>query len=267
MSSPALTWMTPADWLGLAGFLAMWIGYTIFADISPVRHKSIATLMAARRRAWFLESTRRDLRIVDANILGNLLQGVSFFSSTTIFVIGGLMAMLGVTETVAHAIGRLPFAENGSIDALESKICFLLAIFVYAFFKFSWAFRLANYCSITMGALGPAADADSERSLCIAETAAVLSSRSGHHFNRGLRAYFFALGALGWLVNPVLLMLVTAGVVITLYRREFQSLALKALTTLNAVDPPPPDGIRDAVDRHPGQTSPGAGGTKPPAPL
>ncbi|AMW34815.1 DUF599 family protein [Haematospirillum jordaniae] len=240
MNASPLPWMTLADWLGLASFFALWTGYTIFADISPARHRSIATLMASRRRAWFMEATRRDLRIVDANILGNLLQGVSFFSSTTIFVIGGLMAMLGVTETVAHAIGRLPFAENGSIDALESKICFLLAIFVYAFFKFSWAFRLANYCSITVGALGPAADADSERSRCIAETAAVLSSRSGHHFNRGLRAYFFALGALGWMVNPLLLTAVTAGVVVTLYRREFHSLALQSLSHLNAIDPAPP---------------------------
>ena len=187
-----------------------------------------------------MECARRDLRIIDTNILGNLLQGVSFFSSTTIFVIGGLMAMMGVTDQVAQALGRLPFVENSSIEALESKICFLLIIFVYAFFKFGWAFRLANYCSITMGSLPHSSQSESQRVRYISGAAAILSTRSGHHFNRGLRAYFFALGALGWLVHPLLFAIITCGVVVILYRREFRSVALRALDTLDRIDPAPP---------------------------
>ena len=66
------------------------------------------------------------------------------------------------------------------------------------------------------------------------------STRSGHHFNRGLRAYFFALGALGWLVHPLLFAIITCGVVVILYRREFSSVALRALDALDRVDPAPP---------------------------
>ena len=239
-SSAPLAWVTPSDWAALVWFFVSWVGYTLFADYGPGRHRSIAALMTARRRSWFMECARRDLRIIDTNILGNLLQGVSFLSSTTIFAIGGLLAMMGVTDKVAQALGRLPFVEDSSLEALESKICFLLIIFVYAFFKFGWAFRLTNYCSITMGGLPSSSQSESERVRYIVGASSILSTRSGHHFNRGLRAYFFALGALGWLVHPVLFAIISCGVVVVLYRREFSSTALRALGALDQADPAPP---------------------------
>ena len=38
----------------------------------------------------------------------------------------------------------------------------LLGIFVYAFFKFGWAYRLFNYCVILVGALPPARNHDEQ---------------------------------------------------------------------------------------------------------
>ncbi len=73
------------------------------------------------------------------------------------------------------------------------------------------------------------AEDTAEASRLAAATAATLSIRSGHHFNRGLRAYFFALAALGWLIGPLVLVAMTLLVVAVLYRREFRSRALAAL--------------------------------------
>jgi len=42
------------------------------------------------------------------------------------------------------------------------------------------------------------------------------------HFNRGQRAFFFALGYLGWLLGPLPLVLTTTGVVIVMWRRQFR---------------------------------------------
>jgi uncharacterized membrane protein len=224
-----LEWMDIWDAAALAWFFAVWAGYTIYADLGPAHARSISAAMNARRRAWMFEAARRDLRMIDTSILGNLLTGVGFFSSTTIFVIGGLIAMIGVAEQSAVALGRLPLTGPVHPAALEVKTVGLLMIFIYAFFKFAWAFRLANYCSITVGGMPPAEDGDSDRSQRIAEAASTLSARSGHHFNRGLRAYFFALAALGWLIGPVMFIAVTTGVLIVLYRREFHSKAVKAV--------------------------------------
>lgn len=230
-----LQWVTLGDALAFAWFLAAWIGYTVYTDHTPARDRTISAAVNRRRADWLREAGRRDLRMIDTNILGNLITGVGFFASTTILVIGGLMAMMGVTSQVQDALNRLPFASAGSVSALEAKIAVLLMIFIYAFFKFGWAFRLANYCSITVGGLPPAAERDSARSAALSKAAAVLSSRSGHHFNRGLRAYFFALGAMAWLVHPGFFALITAGVVIVLYRREFTSQAVTALQELDTV--------------------------------
>ena len=48
-------------------------------------------------------------------------------------------------------------------------------------------------------------------------------------FNFGLRAYYFAMGALAWFVHPLALVGSTIWVVIVLYKREFQSKALEAM--------------------------------------
>lgn len=224
-----LEWMGFSDAVAVGWFLLLWVGYTWYADLSSAHARSIGAAMNLRRHAWMMQSLRRDGRIVDSNILGNLLTGVGFFASTTIFVLGGLIAMLGVAEQGAEALSHLPLTQPTQATAWEVKVVCLLVIFIYAFFKFAWAFRLANYCSITVGTMPPAAEHDTPAALKAANAAARLTSLSGHHFNRGLRAYFFALAALGWLVNPWLFAVMTLGVVIVLYRREFRSHALRAL--------------------------------------
>jgi uncharacterized membrane protein len=42
-------------------------------------------------------------------------------------------------------------------------------------------------------------------------------------FNFGLRAYYFGMTMLAWFVSPWLFMLMSIGVVLVLYRREFHS--------------------------------------------
>lgn len=229
-------WMGFWDVAAAGLFLVLWVGYTLYVDKSPARHRSITAYMNRRRTAWMEAASRRDLRIVDTQILGNLLTGVGFFASTTIFVLGGLMAMLGVADRATAILADLPFAETVSAEAWESKVMLLLLIFTYAFFKFAWAFRLANYCSITVGGMPTAAEAGTPEVARIIAAAAALSMQSGHHFNRGLRAYFFALAALGWLVNPVVFMGLSVLVVGVLYRREFRSGAVAALKACEAGD-------------------------------
>lgn len=222
-------WMGPLDGAALGLFVLTWAGYTAFVDHTPARDRSITAFMNRKRHAWMHAAARRDLRIIDTQILGNLLTGVGFFASTTIFVLGGLMAMLGMGERAAAILADIPFATAGGTKEWEAKILLLLLIFIYAFFKFAWSFRLANYCSITVGSMPAAETAESPAMARIVATAAALSTQSGHHFNRGLRAYFFALAALGWLGGAPLFMAMTVLVVGVLYRREFLSKSLDAL--------------------------------------
>ncbi len=58
---------------------------------------------------------------------------------------------------------------------------------------------------------------------------ALLLSLAGTNFNHGLRAYYFGIAALAWIVNPWLFILSSSWVVSVLYEREFRSQSLRIL--------------------------------------
>ena len=62
-----------------------------------------------------------------------------------------------------------------------------------------------------------------------AERIARVVSMAAHHFNFGMRSYYFALAVLAWMVSPWMFVAATALVVFVLYRREFHSSALSTL--------------------------------------
>ncbi len=105
----------------------------------------------------------------------------------------------------------------------QAKIVGLSVIFVYAFFKFAWSYRLFNYLAIMIGAAPPWTEKDSEAARVFAHRGARLCEDAGLQFNRGQRAFFFALGYLGWFLGPIELALTTIGVVIVMWRRQFAS--------------------------------------------
>jgi uncharacterized membrane protein len=99
----------------------------------------------------------------------------------------------------------------------------LIIIFVYAFFKFAWSYRLYNYVAIMVGAAPPAAEQDSPEAKAFANSAAAVITDAGRHFNRGQRAFFFALGYLGWFVGPLPLIATTAAILVVIWRRQSES--------------------------------------------
>ena len=216
------------DTAAFAWFALCWAGYTAVADHSRWRRHSITVAMNRERRRWMTEMLARELRMVDIQIVGNLMRSLGFFASTTILVVAGLIAVLGASELAIEALAELPFAVPTTAAVWHVKVLLLVTIFVYAFFKFAWAFRLTNNCSILIGA-APAAPADPTRAEAHAERAAVVIGLAAYHLNRGLRGYFFALAALAWFLHPAIFAIVSTWVVLVLYRREFRSRALRAV--------------------------------------
>ena len=81
---------------------------------------------------------------------------------------------------------------------------------------------------------------DTPAAQAFAHRAARLCADAGRNFNRGQRAFFFALGYLGWFLGPVPFALSTAGILIVLWQRQFSSEARKAFDLqANATIPEP----------------------------
>lgn len=219
-----------SDIVGLVWFVVIWTGYTWYADRHARRARSLRAVMHAYRTAWMQQMLLRDNRVVDVNILRNLLQSVAFFASATLLVLAGLLTILGSTDRAIEIVRALPFTTRTSQLQWELKLLVLIVIFVYAFFKFTWALRQFNYCSTLIGA-APRGPDDAFASL-----AAEVSTGASKDFNQGLRAYYFSLAALGWFVGPWVLMTATTLVAVVLYVREYRS---NALHTLSPAEPSP----------------------------
>jgi uncharacterized membrane protein len=154
--------------------------------------------------------------------------GTAFFASTSLIALGGALTLFH-TEEMLTAVARLPFGETPNHTQWELKVIGLMIIFVYAFFKFAWAYRLYNYVAIMVGGAPPAAEQDTPEAKTYAETTATIITEAGRHFNRGQRAFSFALGYLGWFLGPLPLIATTAGILAVQWRRQFSSESCQAV--------------------------------------
>ena len=220
--------LTLLDWLALGVFIACWAGYALVVDRIPrVQARSVIAAMDRYRRRWMQVMLDRDNRIFDASIIGNLMSSTSFLANTAIFILGGLVALLGAPEIGQRVFSALPFASAPSATLWEIKLALLIVIFVHAFFELTWALRQFNYCSIVIGAVPH--DRNDRGREAMAEMAARVANRAARHFNTGLRGYYFGLAALAWIIHPLALIIASLWVVKELHRREFKSVVREAL--------------------------------------
>jgi uncharacterized membrane protein len=209
------------DLLALGWFLLAWTIHAFVVERSEWRLRSLNYRMDEARRDWMQEMVLREVRIVDTQIMASLHQGTAFFASTSLFAIGGALALLRSTDEVMDIFRALPFAAQTTRTIFEIKVVGLLVIFVYAFFKFAWSYRLFNYVAIQLGATPPAKQAKTKAARDHVQRVARLITVAGRHFNRGQRAIFFALGYLGWFVNGYVFAAATAAVLFVILMRQF----------------------------------------------
>jgi uncharacterized membrane protein len=221
-----LTWL---DIGALLFFVLSWAGYALFAEWRAKSVPSLHNTMDRYRRDWMVRMIERDNRMVDVNIMRNLTRSSQFFASTTMLVLGALIALLGYVQQAMEVVSGLPFTVKASQRLLEIKIVLLVLIFVYAFFKFSWAIRQLGFCSTLVGAAPKPPKENPEQYSADIERIAAVTSYAGTNFNDGLRSYYFALAAMTWFLHPYLMIVATAWVVYVLHHREFESRTLYAL--------------------------------------
>ncbi len=231
MRLSALTLLPWLDWLALLAFFAGWIGYAVFAKRrSAVQHSLLAATNVERRR-WMLQTTWRENRVIDGVVVQNLSTSPSFFASTTILIIGGLLAVLS-TDKTGELVQQVPFAARTSALVFELKLLLLLAIFVYAFFRFTWSLRQYTFGALLV-ASAPEAEEFARRGDAardeFADRAGRVVGMAAETFNDGLRAYYMAFAAIAWFFSPVALIVATAAVLWILYQREFRSEVLAVL--------------------------------------
>lgn len=226
-----LSWAEIIDLGVLIPFLALWIGYAMFARKAAKCRESLSSVLIILRIDWMRHLLERDNRILDAALMGNIEKNMSFFASTTLLIIAGSLTALTNAQSIHELTSLIPWVWPHTITLVQVKVITIICILIYAFFKFTWALRQYGFASVMIGA---APNSDDERATpemkkVFSVNAGKLIDQAGHNFNNGMRAYYFALSVVGWFIHPVLFLLFAVIVVRILYQREFKSRSLKTL--------------------------------------
>ena len=231
MSFDSLFILLPVTWLdavALVLLVSTWSGYQRYTDYSDTPRPRLGREMDRYLHEWLTRMVERENRMVDVNVVRNLSRASQFFASTTMLILGALVALMGYAEKAASVVAELPFTQQATGRVWELKILVLLLIFVYAFFKFSWSIRQFSFASILVGATGKQTSNTAPFAVHINRIAEIVSF-ANRNFNQGLRAYYFGVAALSWFLHPALMIAMTLGVIYVLYQREYRSQTLDLL--------------------------------------
>lgn len=217
----------------LVWFLFCWIGYSHFAKHMAKRSDSLSSVLHTHRVNWMKSLLNREALVADAALISNIERQVSFFASTTILVLAGVLAIIPNIGTIYQLLLEIPFFDQTSEFELQLRIVVLGCIFVYAFFTFTWAMRQFGFSSVLMGAAPLKKDdhINQQERNDYAKCLAKMIDQASHSYNYGLRSYYFAMAIFPWFISQWLFVASTALVVAILYHREFHS---KALSTLRS---------------------------------
>ncbi|MBC3420563.1 MULTISPECIES: DUF599 family protein [unclassified Pseudomonas] len=217
--------------LAVAWFALCWGGYTRYATWKGRDTACLASVLHLYREDWMRRMLLRDNRIADASVIGNLERNASFFASSTLIILAGILTVLGASDRALSLLADLPLVQQASQGMSEIKLLCLALVFVYAFFTFSWCMRQYNFAAVLVGSapmIGERQVSELERKAFASRAARVLSL-AANQFNLGLRSYYFGMAMLSWFVSPWMFMLLSIGVVFILYRREFHSHVLEVM--------------------------------------
>lgn len=225
----ALLFLPWYDWLAMGWFFALWLGYAWFSRTT--KRVSLLQTTNRYRRYWMEQATARDPRVLDGIITQGLSTSPSFFASTTIIIIGGLLALLGATDKAAEFVREIPFAVRTSVLVFDLKVLLLTGIFVYAFFRFTWSMRQYTFASLVIGSMPDPADfaAGKFDRQHFADRAGKMLGMAAETFNDGVRAYYMAFAATAWFFSSLAFAVAALAVVMILYSREFRSEVLHVL--------------------------------------
>lgn len=222
--------LSTLDIVALLTFLLSWSGYTWFARIKAKTTDCIARSLNQHRIHWMSETITREVRVGEAALLANLERNIAFFASSTLLVLAGILTLFAKINTLESVILSIPYADHASHLAIQLKLSLLAFIFVLSFFQFTWSMRQYGFVNVMVGAAPIDVSGTNKNLQAYARQMAIVQDQAAHSYNYGLRSYYFALAAICWFFHPILLMVMSLWIVYTLYAREFNSKAVKAIT-------------------------------------
>ncbi|MDR7122662.1 DUF599 domain-containing protein [Rheinheimera soli] len=221
--------LTLLDLVAVIWFLSLWVGYTVVAKRKAKTLSCLSFELRRKRNDWMKQMLNRDNKMADVALISTLERNVSFFASSTLLILAGLLTALASSGSISEVLSYLTPWTAQNKETVQVKILFLAVIYVFAFFQFTWSLRQYGFGGVLIGAAPDGREMTSEEQALYANRTAKVIDQAGHSFNYGLRSIYFSLATLSWFLDPRLFMATSVLVLLIMKHREFHSKVLKAL--------------------------------------
>ena len=225
--------MAPLEILAVAVYLACWLGYAPLFKRLPHSGGVINANMNIVRTAWMANMSRRENRFLDSQLLGHVISSASFFASSNLILIAALTGALVGGERTWNSVHTLPLVERTAPLLFEGKLALIIAAMARSLLDFIWSIRQMNYCLAAIGAAPEMESAEARRAYGAA-TASILNPALSS-FSAGVRGYYFALAAAGWMLGPIPFITITIGATALLAWRQYGSRAAAGVRQIRAL--------------------------------
>ena len=185
------------------------------------------------RAAWVVRLLKRDVRIMDVNLLGNMLNSASFFASTNLLIVAAAAGLFFGGDTMLNSINGLILVAPSPTWLIETKIALIIVVLARGLLDFIWAIRQLNYCLALLGAAPNPQEHD--RHEAYVQAMSDVLNPAFNSFNTGVRGYYFALAGAAWIVSPWAMAAGAAGAFGLLLYRQKSSRAARGVARAQAL--------------------------------
>lgn len=219
-----------ADWIALGVFLVAWL---LYSPLFPKLVKRGTNYdMHFIRQGWMRRMIERDVRLMDANLIGHTLTTANFFASTNLLIIAAVVGAMFGGRATWDTIQGFSVLAHTSLELFVFKLALIAIALARGLLDFIWGVRQLTYFLAVLGAAPKAGD---PRGDAYADAAASLLYPAMSSVNKGVRGYYFALAAGAWLFGPYAAIAATIGAVGLLMRRQLDSEASQAVGRARAL--------------------------------
>lgn len=209
------------DWLALIAFFVAVLAYGRYAD--HVGDRLLNARMREIRARWMRRYLEREDRVIDSILTGHSINSIALFSSATLLIVVALLGVLTNADSAYRVAIMSSFVTHTTIELFQVKLIGLVCVFVYSFYRFTWALLQYNYFLALIGSapfkdhLTPTAIDEMGNQMSVVLNSAVTS------FHSGFRSYYHALAWVGWFFHPAVFIVATAFVTFVLVYRQISS--------------------------------------------
>jgi uncharacterized membrane protein len=210
----------------VALIFAMWGLYGPVLNI--LGHGTLTSQLHVVRLRWMnmMLHSKRESRVFDGILLGQISSSMSFFGSATLIVLAGLVGALASINHVHASITEMAFFPPISLPMFTIYFAAITVIMALCFFSFTYAMRKLAYTLAMIGGLDEAPATTPQAQVMVSQTATVLTE-SLKSMNSGIRGFYFSVAGLFLFAGPTTSIIVTMLVSFLLYYR--QGLSTEAL--------------------------------------